>query len=650
MGRSHRRAGGRSPGAAKGLAAGLLLSGALAPASVALAAPESYDGKLDLGARLKTAGERWDLENRDAVFLEKAQEVRWRADGRRELAVHEIVWIRTETAQDHYADLRIPYDSERCELRVNSLRTWRDDRWWYATDTAVVETMPEALARADDYVNVREVMLLHDGVELPCILETQYEIVDRKPFRAGIDGQWIFPQAEPAVASSFVLALPPGKNPALGGSGDRPEPVVGRDEERGLDTLTWTMEMLDPRGRPATADPAGYLPHVAWSTWGSWEKLGAHLDSVFTSAMVLEDTLRDSVAAISKEAPNDGVRAERLVEFVERSTRAVDYDTAHWRDLPRPAARTWATAYGHDLDRAVLAAALFREAGLGTGTAVLWAPVRIDVDATVPSLARLSGLGVQVGSDVYDVAHGRLLRGRPHAPNRTTWRPRPGGGVPTAETRPREGLSGLELRLARGEDGSGWTGTGVYVTTWALCAIDEMAGLETEALDHLEKVVGGALEGAEITTWNPASFDARETVVAFEFTLPEAEPDDFDRVPLVIADLESGVFSALPRDVRVAEAERGTPVVLPSPLVQSLHVVIETEGVELVRVPDEVSLENAAGSFRLAVERSDDELILTRTLALTRDEYSAADWPDLRALLLAERHERNRTLLIAGDE
>ena len=157
----------------------------------------------DLDALWSSARSQHDPATEDAIVLLEARKITIAANGNEVTRVHRIVWIGTAIGIRSYADLRVPWNSATSTLNVVALRTWRDGRWWpdasNVSETAVVETLPYAVALADDYTSLRETMLLHDGVELPCIMETVYEIETRGAAAAGADGRWVFPQRDPAI-------------------------------------------------------------------------------------------------------------------------------------------------------------------------------------------------------------------------------------------------------------------------------------------------------------------------------------------------------------------------------------------------------------------------------------------------------------------
>ena len=103
----------------------IALAGLAAPAA---AAPLSFDGALDIGALLTEARQAWDFTRQDAVLLLEQARFTWSGDGRLREERHRIVWIGSDLAQDTFADLRVPWDSDRQTLTVAALRVWREDR------------------------------------------------------------------------------------------------------------------------------------------------------------------------------------------------------------------------------------------------------------------------------------------------------------------------------------------------------------------------------------------------------------------------------------------------------------------------------------------------------------------------------------------
>ncbi|MCK4511078.1 DUF3858 domain-containing protein, partial [bacterium] len=519
--------------------------------------------------------------------------------------------------------------------------------------TAVVETTPGAIQSADDYTTMRETMLLHDGIELPCIVETIYTITERRPPEYAFDGLWIFPKADPAVVTRLAVEVPKGTTLHHSERNGAPEPALDRSATD-VDVYVWRAEFVDRLARPLTSGPAAYASHVAWSTWESWGTLGEAVAASVGRSASLDEALADSVANIIDGRPVPLARAEAVVDFINETTRAVRYDDSHWQFAPREAVRTWNTAYGHRLDRAVLAAALFEEAGCAVtpayrSAAFWWA------DDEVPTLARFDGLLLHLDDigTLYDPLNGTLLQGRAGLTGRSLWL---AGRDDSPVLVAADETSGCELVLSvePGEE-DGWTGSGILVTTGTLSCYGDIVGLEGEAGSHLSRVASAVLAGASVEDHSLAVLEDQRVVAGFSFAIDDPEPDDSGRTRFELGDPAGGLMASLPRDVRLYVEHRDSPVILPCAAVQTLTLRIDVGDREVVRVPEEVTLENDVGHFRLTVEHEGSEITITREIAVGASAGGANDgavtigpdkWPSLRALLLEEADPRGRTILL----
>lgn len=625
----------------------------LIPAHLLPAGPMGVSGGFDLDRLWAQAKEQFDPSEYDAVLLLESRHVAISTGGDLTTRVHRVVWIGTEHGIENHADLRIPYNSAVSTFTVTALRTWRDGTWWphesEISETAVVETLPFAMARADDYTSMRETMLLHDGVELPCIMETAYEITERGG-GGGSDGLFVFSRSDPAVLSEFVLAIPSGAPLRYVSGNGAPERAVMSDDGRTV-IHTWRMENLGSLGAPHVADPAVYAPHVVWSTWDDWSTLGRKIVTSFDEAAVLDHAIADTLAEKIKHEPSLASKARKVVDLVNEYTRSIHYDSRFWQFSPRPAWRTWETAYGHCLDRAVLAAALFREAGL-EAEPMLRSKGPGGIAHDVPGFAHFEEIAVFVSGGglmaFYDPSIGTLHDGPRSLDHLIAWKPKTTDTPPVLPV-----LAGLKaenhfeliLTLRAGEEET-WTGTGFLHADGAYCPYDEMVGLRGEALSLIKEISSSALPGAAVTDYNPEVFEPSIVTAGFDFTWKPGDKDELGRIRLVTGDPAGAIIASLPSDIRLYHEDRGSPVVIAGNHSQRIRLRLDTAGHEIVYVPEARQIENEAGRCTLNVEQEDGWVTIDRSLTLKSATITPETWPLLRMLLLEEVEAANRTILI----
>ena len=581
-----------------------------------------------------------DLENEDAVILFERQEFRWTTDGRLEQTMKRSVLIRTEYGLDHFADLRIPWDGARQKLTVDRLRTLRfsDDETIDAGPTAVVETLPFAVDRAPDYCHLRETMLLHDGVELPCVLETIWTIEDTEPFRSGASDLRSLMLPEPAVISQFALTMPAGMAPVIESAGGAPEPQVSSDAE-GNRTWTVTMAELAPRPRPNTRESIRQQPRVYWSTWKDWGALAADITERLDNAAVLDDDLRTALNKALEKARTPYEKARLTAGFIDRTTRLVGYGSSWWPE-PRPAARTWSTGYGHRVDRAVLAATLFRETGLTVSPA--WRSAGYgDTVSVVPELSWSDGIILLImGNGVngwFDPRSATFNSGSHVHIGRTVWYPAQ-GRPPLHQFAETVDRMAVRFDLAFDAEQKVWAGTGVLQSEGSFNLLDRMTGFDGEGLAALGGFIGTILGGAKVTAWNPERFHSSGVAAGFSLELPAGDRDGQGRLGIELAAVPADHFGNLYQE------SRDSDVHLPAAAEVVCELHLDPGGLELVHLPPAAVLENGIGTWSLESSAGDDDMVLVRRLTLPRAHYTASQWPELRALLLAQASRAGRVL------
>jgi len=123
------------------------------------------------------------------------------------------------------------------------------------------------------------------------------------------------------------------------------------------------------------------------------------------------------------------------------------------------------------------------------------------------------------------------------------------------------------------------------------------------------------------------------------------EEDKLKRVPFTIGILPAGISTAFLADVPAYLQEREIPIYLANTVSQQIDITMHTDGLEVVYVPQSMKIENSAGSFALECREEEGKLSMKKSFALGKPEYGPQDWRQLRELLLANSHEKNKRLL-----
>ncbi|MCB1181852.1 DUF3857 domain-containing protein [bacterium] len=611
----------------------LLLVAAAGLPALAAAGPGVSNGH-DLDALWARAEAGHDLAREDAVVLLDDLSVTVAADGTIATRLHTVVWIGTAQGIRHYADLRVPWNAATSTLDVELLRTWRDDRWWpdaaRISETAVVHTLPYAVRAAPDYADLRETMLLHDGIELPCLVETAYTITERG--RPVADGSFGFRVADPAVRIARSVSLPAGGELVVDGRFGAP--AAQRDGA----SWTWVAEDAPPHAWPVAGDVRTYEPTVFWSAGADAAAAGRAWSDAFEAAVAGydADALAPDLGAAVAGAAGGVAEVRAVLGFLRDTVRPVGTAPAPWRFRPRTAARTWDTAYGHVLDRAVLATAVLR--GLGWRVAPRFA---VEDAASVDHALELGRLVLVVdhagdaSALIVDAATGALGDGADAAALVD-----PAAATTAISDAPASDFA-LVISLAPGKEGA-WQGTGRLATRGLFATAAPFLAGGDGVRDHVAAVVGSVLPDATVDGVNVRLAGPGRHEVEFAVTVPAPEGDE---MRFVVGSPAGGLPAALPHDVNVADAARQSPIAWRGAARQSVTLRLDLGGRTVVHRPADRDLSADSGLFQAVTTADDDRLTFRRELTLVAAR-APEHWPSVRGLLLAETDAAAATIVL----
>jgi hypothetical protein len=208
---------------------------------------------------------------------------------------------------------------------------------------------------------------------------------------------------------------------------------------------------------------------------------------------------------------------------------------------------------------------------------------------------------------------------------------------------------GLDMNLLRVEmvlgpdDEGGWVGTGFIDAGGDLAFGDLAASRSTVVNERLAAIGAAVLPGVVVSEAGVQILT--EARIGAEFALAMAPTDPkANETKWVVGAPTGGLLSALPHDVQLSAAMRGSPVLLGNRRAQVLVVRCDLKGRTVTHVPAARRVANGAGFFEVSVEVRDGWLSYERVLTLEPGPVAAAAWPALRTLLLEESDPANGTI------
>ncbi len=630
------------------LALALFAGGALpamsaSPTVASIAEPEFALGP-PTDSLLRSAVTPANYPTDDSVILYRGIHVRLDSDGRIERRVRQVERLLTDHAITPRGDQRVAYDAARQDLAIHLCRTFmRDGKEVVALPRAFNITTPERVASCPDRTDLQEMVISFLGVETGCLIELDYTVRDRAPWRPWLEGREAIGATAPILEEEISIEAPPGasfraamiENGAIssvsGERGERPQ------------TLRWTAlhAYPDEGGSP----PILRIPQLVYSTCASWDTLLTWVHQKIIAASTPDSAIK---AWAAEDLPGGrppldaAARLERIAALLgERTIKADDASLDWWLPV-RSAARTFDTSCGNLLDRAALATAAMDEMGAGCRTILRPATPHLALD--VPALAQFDNIWLAVGPNFFDVA-GAVFAPRPDPGQAEVVLDRSSGKPAFVPLAPRKGSSFLSLHLLQHDDGS-ITGEAIARVGGSLVrAIDShnLKGLLDELAGHYAQ--DASVAGYRVEALSPDT-------LAVSFTLTGAGLGDSlggGRRRFEIPPGPGLPDGALPDGLSLRRMSRTTPIFLPSLVAEEVRVRLDLSAHSRPLIlPPSRSLAGGGVSLETSVERDGGMLILNRRFETSQRTIGPEEYAGFRAVVLGRTEPAANTIYLTA--
>lgn len=310
------------------------------------------------------------------------------ADGSQEMRVQKELTLFTHAAMNRvYGESFIIYNPEFQKLKIHDSYTRQKDGTIVKTpENAFVEVLPSAAADAPAYNGLKEMVVVHTGLELGATIYLDYSVVTRPGYLAELDVCEQVEELSPIREYVFSLSVPESKPLYYEWLNGKAVPVMKTAD--GMKTVTWTLKNVQPR--PYSLDvslPAGNVQAVVASTYAS------KADALKVIKQQLENNGKD-VSELAQKLTANAQTAEQkkdlLTVYVEGlGNCGLTLSQTGFR--LRPASEVIRSAYGTEAEKAALLVALQQAIGIRAEIKAAF-PKTEDQDAA--GLAAVSGLFV----------------------------------------------------------------------------------------------------------------------------------------------------------------------------------------------------------------------------------------------------------------
>ncbi len=282
-------------------------------------------------------------------------------DGSQEMRVYKELTLFTHTAMNSlYGESFIVYNPAYQELKIHESYTRQKNGNMVLTpENAFVECLPRAAAGAPAYNGLKEMVVVHTGLELGATICLDYSIITRPGYLPALDICEQVEEMSPIREYSISITVPEGKPFHYMLANGVETPSVRTEE--GNRTVNWYLTDI-PAYYPTESDAmlAGNVRVVLAHTYASAADALKVLRSQFTAATDKEVT---ALAKTLTEGKPEGEREAALKAYVNGLGNCrLDLATTGYRI--RSAAEVIRTAYGTDAEKLNLLVGLMKAVGL----------------------------------------------------------------------------------------------------------------------------------------------------------------------------------------------------------------------------------------------------------------------------------------------
>ena len=537
----------------------------------------------------------------EAEYKKLAKTWTLNADGSQEFRYDMELTLFTHTAMNGtYGESFIVYNPQYQELKINSSYTKQKDGTIIKTpDNAFVEVLPRNAADAPAYNHLKEMVVVHTGLELGATIYLDYTVTSKPGYLPEVDIFEELLQSSPVKEYTLTIVTPEVKELAYTLTNNPAKASVKRSG--GTCTTSWALRNLPASSRaPFVYVKNGDVPFLAATTYASeGEALATLLKQFNPSGDPQLTTLAESLTEGEKK---DEDKLEAILEYTTNhiANNGLTLDQTGYR--LRPADAVISTAYGTEVEKANLLAGLLDGAGF-----------KAEPMATYQAYAD-KGLALKAVDQLFVscMVNGELYlfsTSSTHRPQTVNFDRTPlfslQTGKPVAIAVPQDYQIKSDIAV-RFKDGKVTTST------------KESVGKELMPY---------------FTTGNSEN----------EQTAPLKVENGYATISL--PDAEYG-FSHLPYGY--LNSQRKENLLIPRPVNEVYTYTIECpENMELRTPETDKTIRNAAGSLTISVKKNGHTATVTRSLELNKQLYTPAEYKELRQLLTEWSDINGKTLLFS---
>ncbi len=537
-------------------------------------------------------------------------------DGSQEYRCYKELTLFTHTAMNGtYGETFIVYNPLFQELKIHDSYTRQKDGTIVRTpENAFVEVLPRNAEKAPAYNHLKEMVIVHTGLELGATIVLDYSILSKPGYLPTLDVCRQLNQSSPVREYQLAFNLPAGiaAHYTTLGLTQEPGQITSADRRH----YKWTFRNLkaasrDPQVQLQNGDVPALLFHTFANLQETVQTLGRQLDSPSAVAQL--------AAQLTKNATSETEKLQAIHQYLLTQVDHCSLSLSESGFRLRPAAQVIQTAYGTDIEKINLLSALLNAADIPA------VPVAAYYVAAEPA-----NCGLQTIGELLVVAE---AEGKTYRLNTRNYQPAASGcnfivnltdgKVTLCKQQPSHLHYEADIEWKEGKN--------------------EANVKATFTDNYLSYAPDFAQELLAIRSKRTLARENGATIVGGKTTAPMSTHQDY--LMLTLPQTHKGILQE--QSYHRFNSKRTVNLLLPSALTEEYSYTLRLPAHLTLCTPEkEITLNNAAGSLNISLRQEGQNVYIRRTLKLPERLITPANYPAFRQLITEWANPQGQQLLL----
>ncbi|HZV86550.1 MAG TPA: DUF3857 domain-containing protein [Candidatus Binatus sp.] len=325
----------------------------------------------------------------DVVVLDEESSYVFDADGKSVRTEYLVYKVLTQNGAEGWDAISVdwePWHAERPTLRA---RVITPDNAIHTLDAKTITDGPALDENEKTYGDGRIVRAPLPAIAVGSVVEEEEVMKESAPmFGAGIVAMNYFGRNVPVEHSKLTLDAP-ASLPLRYATKLLPDVKPQKSETNGRTQIVFEQGPMDALDEIETYLPADVpaRPEVRFSTGASWQAIAEGYGKIVDEKAAAKDVQTLVNGLVSGKTTRDE-RASAIMQYLSREIRYTGVEFGEAAIIPRAPGETLRQRYGDCKDKATLAVAMLRAAGVPAYVALLNAGARHDVEADLPGMGQ----------------------------------------------------------------------------------------------------------------------------------------------------------------------------------------------------------------------------------------------------------------------